>query len=245
MEQSGSAKACANSKCRYAKGHELIQNASMRSVTSVVSWNLLSANKRKWQSLGHSNSESSTCSKNKSVKIPCHIIQDLPLARRCYALRGRYIARLGLGLLQYAPADTAPRTSRVDALRVTTIFLTAGHTVPHVLVVNLVGVLCRYVDLSAVDRVVLHDFSALLAPALKTGAVGVVVDIGNHIVGEVAVLVSECVDESVFIINDLLGQLDRGMVSDLAQASCLAMWSMRNHSLPSPTSPTGSRVEGF
>lgn len=127
----------------------------------------------------------------------------------------------------------------------TTIFLTAGHTVPHVLVVNLVGVLCRDIDLSTKYRVILHDFSALLAPALETGAVGIVVDIGNHIVGKVAVLVSECVDESVFVIDDLLSQLDRGMVSDLAQAPCLAIWSMSNHSLPSPPSTTSGRVKGF
>lgn len=127
----------------------------------------------------------------------------------------------------------------------TTIFLTAGRTVPYVLVVNLVGVLRRYVDLSAIDRVILHDFRALLAPALETGAVRIIVDVRNHIVGKVAVLVSKCVDEPVFIINDLLGQLNRGMVSDLAQALCLAIWSMRNDSLPSPPSPTGGCVKSF
>lgn len=222
----------------------LIQNANALRKTNDVSSNLSSQTKE-MTVVETFNGGYSSSSKNKIVKIPRHIIQDLPLTG-CYSvLLGRHIARLGLDLLQHAPAGTAASTLRINTLRVAAIFLATGRAIPHILVIDLVGVFCGYVDLSAVYRVILHCFGALLAPALEAGTVGVVTNVGNHIVGEVAVFMSECVDEPVFAINDLLGQLDRRMVSDPAVTSCLAIWSMRNHSLPSPMGPTGGCLECF
>lgn len=222
----------------------LIQNANTLRKTNDVSANLSSQTKEMTM-VETFNGGYSSSSKNKIVKIPRHIIQDLPLTGCCSVLLGRHIARLGLDLLQHAPARTAASTLRINTLRVAAILLATGRAIPHILIIDLVGVFCRYLDLSAVYRVVLHSFGTLLAPALETGTVGVVVHVGNHVVGEVTIFVSECVDEPVFAVNDLLGQLDRRMVLDPAVTACLAIWPMGNHSLPSPMGSTSGCLEGF
>lgn len=147
-----------------------------------------------------------------------HLFDLLPNGALVVVIIGlprRDIPWLGLDLLQNAPAQSAPRLGRVDALRVPPVLLPTVHAAPDVLVIDLVAVPGRDLDPAAVDGVVLERPGALGRPLLEAGTVRVVADVGDHIVGEVAVLVGERVQEAVFGVDDPLRQLDRGVVFDL------------------------------
>lgn len=101
----------------------------------------------------------------------------------------RDTSRLGLDLLQDTFAFTASMLARVDALGVASIVLTAVNAGPDILVVNLVAMSSRHFDPSPVNWVVSERFFTLLAPCLKTRTVWLIANIGNHVVGQVAVLV--------------------------------------------------------
>lgn len=123
-----------------------------------------------------------------------HIINSFPVDRRKRAslanrflLRRRDIPRLGFDLLQTSLAPSAPRLGRVDALRVTSVVLGTINAGPYVLVVDLVVVFGGHFDSAGVDGMVLQCLFASESPLLETGSVGVVVDLGDHVVGQMAV----------------------------------------------------------
>lgn len=152
-------------------------------------------------------------SHRKCPRIPSHIFQH-PLLhnRRNEVLLWRHIPRLGLNLLQTTLTPSTPLPTRVNALRMTTISLRTAHTFPHVLVLDLIAVLGGHFDLAPVQGMVLHCLGALPSPRLEAGAVRVIRDVGDHVICQMTVFVSNGVDKSVFVVDDALGELDRGIV---------------------------------
>lgn len=96
---------------------------------------------------------------------------------------------------------------RVDAPRVTLVLAGAGDALPDVLEVDVVRVLGRHLDAARSKRA-----RTPAGPDLELLTVRVAGDAANHEVGEVAKLVGQRVQEPVFAVDDLLGELDGGVV---------------------------------
>lgn len=121
----------------------------------------------------------------------------------------------------------------------------AGHARPYILPVDLIGVFGSHMDLATIHRVVLQCFGAFLPPELEAGTMGIVLYARDHVVGQVAVFVCQGVDETILIVDDALGQLDRGMVSDIGQSHGLSVWASDCISFGSPVSSTGGFLKRF
>ena len=149
----------------------------------------------------HSQNERQTIKKRVSNSMQAnsskhlhHIIHSFPVDRRKrtslangFLLRRRDVPRLRFDLLQTSLAPSAPRLGRVDALRVTSVVLGAINAGPYVLVVDLVVVFGGHFDSAGVDGMVLQCLFASESPLLEPGSVGVIVDFGDHVVGQMAV----------------------------------------------------------
>lgn len=73
---------------------------------------------------------------------------------------------------------------------------------PNVLVIDFVVVLGGDFNAASIDGVVLKSLFAFQTPLLEARSVRVVVDFGDHVVGQMAVLVREGVDQPVFTVDD-------------------------------------------
>ncbi len=98
---------------------------------------------------------------------------------------------------------------RVDAARVALELAARTPRTPHVLEVDVVRVLGRDLDPPTAERA-----RALRRPRLELAARAGCRDAVDHEVGEVAELVRRDVEQTVLVVDDLLGQLDGGVVLD-------------------------------
>lgn len=94
------------------------------------------------------------------------------------------------------------------------IVLAAVNATPDIFVIDLVAVFRRHFNSSAVHRVVFQGFFAFATPKLKACPMGVVVDVRNHVIRQMAVLMCHCVDQSILAVDDALCKLNRSMLLD-------------------------------
>lgn len=91
----------------------------------------------------------------------------------------------------------------------------ANFAAPQVLVVDLVRVLRGDLDaFGAVDWVRAQRSVALPSPGFETGSVRVVADVGDHEVGEVTILVGQCVEQAVVVVDNLFCQFNGRVVTN-------------------------------
>lgn len=144
----------------------------------------------------------------KSPKLLGNIVHNISLCRRRNSvLLRRYIPRLRFDLFQStAAARTATAASiGVDTFRMATICLVTSHAGPNILVVDLIRMFCCNIDPSAIDGVISQGFFAFESPLLEACAVGLVADIGDHVIGKVTVFVGKGIDQAIFVVDDALG----------------------------------------
>lgn len=157
----------------------------------------------------------------------------------------RHVPWLRLDLFKSALTTSTAHPSRINALRVPSIIQSTSGTVPHVLVLNRIGMPSRDMYLVAVQRVVAHGFSAFLPPALEAWPMWVIVDLGDQVVGQVAVFVGDGVDDAVFAVDDALGELDLAVVSGHDHSHGAAILTPDGGGFALPGGSAGGFEEGF
>lgn len=157
----------------------------------------------------------------------------------------RHFPRLRLDLFQPALTTSTAHPSRINALRVTSIVQSTASTVPHVLVFNRIGMPRRDMYLVAVHRVIAHSFSASLPPALEAGPMRVIVNLGDQIVGQVAVFMGDSVDDAVFVVDNALGELNLAVVSGHDDSHGAAILASDRGGFAFPAGSAGGFEEGF
>ena len=131
---------------------------------------------------------------------------------------------------------------RIDALRMPLELRPAalGTTAPDVLVVDLIAVLGSNVHAARSER-----RRAFTAPGFERSAVRLVLDAGDHEIGEVAEFVREDVEEAFFVVDDLFGEFDGGVVF-LRRGRRWCCWrSAGSGRFAAPVRAAGGGVEGF
>lgn len=157
----------------------------------------------------------------------------------------RHVPRLRLDLFKPVLATSTAHPSRINALRMPSIVQSTSGTVPHVLVLNRIGMPSRDMYLVAVQRVVAHGFSAFLSPALEAGPMRVIVHLGNQVVGQVAVFMGDGVDDAVFAVDDALRELDLAVVSGHDHSHGAAILASDGGGFAFPGGSASSFEKGF
>ena len=83
--------------------------------------------------------------------------------------------------------------------------MATSHTAPDIFVVNLVRVFGRDINFAAINWMVFQCCSAFKPPLLEACTMRLIVNIGDHVVGEVTVFVSKGIDQSIFVIDNTFG----------------------------------------
>lgn len=93
---------------------------------------------------------------------------------------------------------------------IVTRFSTDAH--PQILVVDDIGMLSGNLNRppGRIERVSSQMCRDFCGPGFEASTVGIVADAADHKVGQMTELVRQCVDQSVFAVDDLVGKLDRG-----------------------------------
>lgn len=142
-----------------------------------------------------------------------------------------------LGLLEFALASPAAVPFRVDALGVALELGQAHRALPYVFEVDIVAMLGRHIDVA-----VAKGGCDLDSPGLELLSVRVGGDARNHEVGQVAELVGDDVEETMFVVDDFGRKLDRGVVS-VSRCDCFSLPILRLDRLALPISTASRGVQ--
>ena len=153
------------------------------------------------------------------VRRTCHLLLEtckVGFDECCIAGRPCLFSRRWLCLSEFTATNTTGVTSWVNALGMALELVTA-HVVcacPDVLVVDVVGVLG-----SDFHAAMAKCFTALFAPGLELSSMGLIFDVADHEVCEMAEFVGYDVQETFFVIDDFFGEFD-GRVVFLCGSEC-------------------------